>query len=72
MENKALQNSGLPVLLTWGEEDQSISLDQIEVLQQILPKSKTRIVEDAGHLVHYERSDELNPEIVDYLDRISK
>ena len=72
MENKALQNSGLPVLLIWGEEDQSISLDQIEVLQQILPESKTRIVEDTGHLVHYERSDELNPEIVDYLDRISK
>jgi len=72
VEYQALQRTGLPVKLIWGEGDQSIGFDQIEVLQQILPDSMIRIVEDAGHLVHYERSDEVNPELIDYLDRISR
>ncbi|MCD6426048.1 MAG: alpha/beta hydrolase [Anaerolineales bacterium] len=72
VEYQALQRTDLPVMLIWGEGDQSIGFDQIEVLQQILPDSMIRIVEDAGHLVHYERSDEVNPELIDYLDRISR
>ncbi len=72
VEYQALQRSGLPVMLIWGEGDQSIGFDQIKVLQQILPDSMIRIVKDAGHLVHYERPDEVNPELIDYLDRIPR
>ena len=72
LEYQALQRTGLPIMLIWGEGDQSISYNQIEVLQQILPELKIRIVKDAGHLVHYERSGDVNPELVDYLDRISR
>ena len=57
-------------MLIWGKEDQTIGPDQIEVLQRILPEMDTRSVEDAGHLVHYEKSDEVNSELIDYLNRI--
>jgi pimeloyl-ACP methyl ester carboxylesterase len=72
VEYQSLQGTGLPVLLVWGQADQTISHDQIEVLQQILPEMDVRIVEDAGHLVHYERSEEVNPELINFLDRITK
>jgi pimeloyl-ACP methyl ester carboxylesterase len=72
VEYQSLQGTGLPVLLVWGQADQTISHDQIEVLQQILPEMDVRIVEDAGHLVHYERSEEVNPELIDFLDRLTK
>jgi len=72
LEYKTLHETGLPIMLIWGKADQTISHDQVEILQQILPEMDTRIVEDAGHLVHYEKSDEVNSELIDYLDRISR
>ena len=71
-EYLALQSTGLPVMLIWGDADQTIGPAQIDVLQQILPELEIRIVEDGGHLVHYERSGDVNPELIDYLDRISR
>ena len=71
-EYMALNDSGLPVLLVWGMADQTIGPDQIEILQQILPDVETRFVEDAGHLVHYEMVDDVNPELIEYLNRISR
>ena len=71
VEYQALQRTELPVMLIWGDADQTIGPDQIEVLQQILPELAIRIVEDGGHLVHYESSDKVNSELIDFLDQIS-
>lgn len=71
-EYKALNDSGLPVMLIWGTADQTIGHNQIEILQQILPELETRFVKDAGHLVHYEMPDDVNPELIDFLNRISR
>lgn len=72
VEYQALQGTGLPVMLIWGQADQTIGQGQIEVLQRILPEMDIRIVEDAGHLLHYERSNEVNSELIDYLNRIPR
>ncbi len=72
LEYQELRKTSLPVLLIWGTADQTIGRDQIDVLQQILPEMNIRIVEDAGHLVHYEFSDEVNSEIFEYLDQIGR
>ena len=69
-EYQELRETGLPIMLRWGAADQTIGHNQIEVLQQILPEMDVRIVEEAGHLVHFECSDEVNSELIDYLDRI--
>ncbi len=59
-------------MLIWGTADQTIGHNQIEVLQQILPELETRFVDDAGHLVHYEMPDDVNPELIEYLNRIAR
>jgi len=69
MEYQALQGTGLPVMLIWGDADQTIGPEQIDVLQQILPEMEIRIIEDYGHLVHYESSAKVNSELIEFLDR---
>lgn len=69
-EYRKLEGTDLPVLLVWGVNDQTIGKDQIEILKDILPDMETLQVERAGHLVHYERPERVNPEIMEFLDRI--
>jgi pimeloyl-ACP methyl ester carboxylesterase len=70
LEYQALQKTGLPVMLVWGDGDQSVGQDQIEILRQILPDMKIKIIQDGGHLVHYEAPEEVNSELVEFLDII--
>lgn len=72
LEYQALQRTYLPVMLIWGDADQTIGTDQIDVLQQIMPELEIRIVEDGGHLVHYENSAKVNSELIDFLERIPR
>jgi len=69
-EYRELEETDLPVLLVWGVNDQTIGEDQIEILKAILPEMEILQIEQAGHLVHYERPERVNPEIVEFLDRI--
>lgn len=71
VEYRALQRTGLPTLLIWGDQDGSIGYDQIETLQRILQNEEFRVVKDAGHLVHYESSDEVNAELLEFLNSIT-
>ncbi len=72
LEYQQLRETSLPILLIWGSADQTIGRDQIDVLRQILPEMDVSIVADAGHLVHYEFSEEVNSEILAYLDLITE
>jgi pimeloyl-ACP methyl ester carboxylesterase len=65
-----VQSTGKPVLLIWGREDQTIGWDQIIILQEILPDMETIIVEDAGHLVHFEKAAEVETRLVGYLNSL--
>ena len=62
----------LPVQLIWGTEDQTISRQQIEVLESILPGVEILIVEHAGHLPHYERPEVVNPALVSFLGGLTR
>ncbi len=68
---QAVQAAGTPVLLVWGQEDQTIGEEQIQLLRGILPEMEHVFVEKAGHLVHYERAEEVNPLLADFLGQIS-
>lgn len=54
--------------MIWGEEDQTISWEHVEVLGQLMPKMLVEIVPEAGHLPHYEQSEVVNPLIITFLD----
>jgi pimeloyl-ACP methyl ester carboxylesterase len=64
-----LEKMGIPVLLIWGEEDQTIGWDQIEVLRDLLPNIQVELVPGTGHLPHYEKPGDVNPVIIDFLNR---
>ena len=62
-----LAESGLPTLLIWGKEDQSISYEAIVKLLEVLPDTEYLIIDEAGHLPHYEQAGVVNPYLVQFL-----
>jgi pimeloyl-ACP methyl ester carboxylesterase len=66
-EYEQLGESGMPVLLLWGREDQTVSTADIETLQQAIPGAEFHPVERAGHLPHYEQAEVVNPLLIDFL-----
>jgi len=68
LEYKKLNETELPVLLIWGREDQTISWENMQVLQGLLPDMQVQIIEKAGHISHYEFPEIVNPILLEYLN----
>ena len=62
----------LPVLLIWGEEDQSVSSEAISMALQAIPQAQYLQVKEAGHLSHYEQPAVVNPVLIAFLENNSK
>lgn len=69
-EYEALNESGLPKLLIWGKEDQSVSYEAILELMERLPETEYFFVEETGHLPHYEKAEVVNPRIIQFLQNL--
>ena len=67
-EYQKLHETKLPVLLIWGSEDQSISRENIQVLQGLLPDMQVQIIEKGGHISHYEFPEIVNPILLEFID----
>lgn len=65
-----LNKSGLPTLLVWGKEDQSVSYPAIVELKERLPNVESIFIDETGHLPHYEKSEVVNPMIIQFLQKI--
>lgn len=57
----------VPTLILWGREDSWIPVEQGQRLHEMIPGSRLRIIDDAGHLVIEERPDALIREILDFI-----
>lgn len=55
------------ILLLWGKEDQTIPLSMGEQVKEALPRADFRIIDQAGHVPHYELPDLVNPILIDFL-----
>jgi pimeloyl-ACP methyl ester carboxylesterase len=69
-EYKKLRSEGYPVALFWGQEDQTVSSADIALLRKTIPELEFHSVEKAGHLAHYERPEEVNPILIEFLRKI--
>jgi pimeloyl-ACP methyl ester carboxylesterase len=58
-----------PVLLFWGRNDKTVPFENSNDLCAAIPHLEFHIVENAGHIPHYERPDEVNPILLDFLSR---
>ncbi len=57
----------LPVLVVWGEEDRWIPVDRAHRLHDLIPDSRLRVIEGAGHLVQLDRPEALTATLTRWL-----
>ena len=66
---RKVQESGLPVKLIWGVEDQTLDISGADTVQSVLDVDYLP-VEDAGHLPHIEKAEITNSAIVEFLSDV--
>ena len=66
-EYEALAQQGIPVMLIWGREDQTITASDIEMVRRAIPVVEFQAVDEAGHLPHYEQAEVVNPLLIEFL-----
>ena len=52
---RAMGKSKLPVLGIWGEHDQTISREDMRLLENLIPQMDLHVIKNAGHIPHYEQ-----------------
>lgn len=57
----------LPILLLWGRNDKTLPIKQSDQLLKLIPNSEFQIVENSGHIPHYDRPDFVNPILNQFL-----
>ena len=63
-----VQALGVPTMLVWGEEDQTLPIAGADDIREVLDV-EYRPVPNAGHLPHIEQAVTVNPAIVEFLTR---
>lgn len=64
---RAVGEQGVPVLLTYGTQDQKIPRESMTRLRTLLPEIEYHEIDGAGHLAHYEAPDRVNPLLARFL-----
>ena len=59
--------TGVPVLLIWGRQDQTVTFDKSEVVRRAIPSLDFFPVDSAGHLPHLEQTALVNARLFDFL-----
>lgn len=58
-----------PTLLFWGKFDRTIPLEQSTEILKVLPHAEFHVIENCGHIPHYESPAEVNPILLEFLER---
>jgi pimeloyl-ACP methyl ester carboxylesterase len=64
-----LGRSRLPTLVFWGREDATLPFEQSVRLLAAVPQAEFRPVGGAGHVPHWEKAEEVNAGLIDFLRR---
>jgi pimeloyl-ACP methyl ester carboxylesterase len=62
-----LSETGIPVLLVWGEEDITVPFELNARVREAIPHLKFIPVKDCRHLPHYECPEVVNPVLIEFL-----
>ncbi|MCF6277853.1 MAG: alpha/beta hydrolase [Anaerolineales bacterium] len=58
-----------PVLLIWGEQDKTVPYAHSRDVIAAIPHVRFHTILNSGHIPHYERADEVNPILLDFLKK---
>jgi pimeloyl-ACP methyl ester carboxylesterase len=56
-----------PTLLIWGKEDQTVPIALADSVRAAIPQAQFHAIDKAGHLPHMERTDVVNPLLLNFL-----
>ena len=65
---ESVKKNNIPVLLIWGKEDKVTPIDGAIKLYSLL-SPEFLLVNEAGHLPHYERPEIVNSAVIDFLEK---
>lgn len=57
----------IPVLLCWGLDDKTVPFSHSDDLRAAIPQAKFHAFEKCGHIPHYEKPEEFNPILLEFL-----
>jgi len=57
----------LPVQLFWGRDDGTVPFEHSNDLRAAIPNVEFQVIENCGHIPHYEKPDEVNPILLEFL-----
>lgn len=60
---------GMPVLIFWGRNDATVPFDHSRQILEAIPRAELHVVENCGHIPHYERPDLVNSILIEFLKR---
>jgi Predicted hydrolases or acyltransferases (alpha/beta hydrolase superfamily) len=58
---------GKPVLLFWGRNDPTVPFRHSDTLRTAIPTVEFHAIENCGHIPHYEKPEEVNPILLEFL-----
>jgi pimeloyl-ACP methyl ester carboxylesterase len=56
-----------PTMLLWGRDDKTVPFAHSEQILAAIPQAEFHAFDNCGHLPHYEKSDEVNPLLLEFL-----
>lgn len=58
---------GTPTLLFWGRDDKTVPFEHSDDIRAAIPQAAFHAFERCGHIPHYEKPDEANPLLLEFL-----
>jgi len=59
----------IPVALFWGGNDKTVPLSQSGDIRAAIPQISFHLIKDCGHIPHYEKPEEVNPLLLEFLKK---
>lgn len=58
---------GTPTLLFWGRDDKTVPFTHSDPIRNVIPQAEFHAFDHCGHIPHYEKPDEANPLLLEFL-----
>jgi len=58
---------GIPVCVFWGRDDRTVPIAYSQDLHAAIPQARFHVIEKCGHIPHYEKPEEVNPLLMEFL-----
>jgi len=66
---KSVNRLKIPVLLFWGRNDKTVPFEYSDDLRAMIPDAEFHVIENCSHIPHYEKPDQVNPVLLEFLRR---